>query len=80
MEMNERLNKLLEVKKERDSLLEEKIRLVEDKNSYWKHTSELKERVQKLLVSDFICVPVKFVSYTKYQSITDTSFSDGRVL
>lgn len=51
MELSESVNQLLEVKRERDGLLEEKKQLVEAKESYHTRASELKERVQTLMVS-----------------------------
>ena len=49
-EMTSTINELQAMKKERDCLLEEKKELLEAKTTYRAHTSELKERVQQLLV------------------------------
>lgn len=50
-EMKKSMNKMAEVKKERDKLLEEKEELIEAKQKYYTKTSELSDRVKKLLVS-----------------------------
>ena len=50
VKMNEEMIKLFEVKRERDSLLEERQQLVEAKQKYHTRSSELKERVLTLQV------------------------------
>ncbi len=48
--LNESVNDLLSVKLERDELATEKKQLEEANKRYHEHTSELQERVEKLLV------------------------------
>ncbi len=49
--LNESVNELLSVKLERDELASEKKQLEDANKRYHEHTSELQERVERLLVS-----------------------------
>ena len=67
--MNEEMIKLFEVKRERDGLLEEREQLLEAKQKYRTRTSELKERVQTLMVKCLsvflsLCLSVCMHAYT----------------
>lgn len=49
--LNQNVNELLEVKLERDDLLAENSKLQEANKRYHEHTSELQEKLEKLVVS-----------------------------
>ena len=49
--LNQSINELLEVKLDRDELQDENTKLLEANKRYHEHTSELQEKLEKLIVS-----------------------------